>query len=211
MISLLLLLQLPSADTLGVPRAATPPTLDGRVSVAEWGAPSLTIARPAGTATVWLRHDSAGVYLAALLPDSTFYWGDDLVLSLDVAGDRHAAPDHDDFQWYFRRVLDSSVVYRGRDGRWQPPRDDPDWRLGAEREGGGWLVRGADARAAWSVEMRWHPGFFAGQGGRLPALALRVYDDAPHGWHTWPEATGLPQPTLLERRPDRWVPVKLLP
>ena len=111
-------------------------------SAAALGEPSIRIFTGQGVATIWLlrSHDSA--FVVARISDSTYYWGDDLVISLDVSGNQGPAPGHDDFQWYFRRALDSSVIYRGRAGRWEAPRGDPDWRLGASREGGGWTVSG---------------------------------------------------------------------
>jgi len=206
---LLLLQVLAAPETLVVAPLADHPVLDGAVSASEWGTPSLEIARAQGPVRVWLRHDSAAVYLAAALPDSTYYWGDDLVISLDVDGDRSAGPDHDDFQWYLRRVLDSSLVLRGQDGHWQPPRGDPDWRLGPEREGGGWRVWNENTSSGWSIELRFDREYFSGQDGRLPGFSVRVYDDAPHGWTVWPRASDLPQPTEVERRPRRWGVVRL--
>lgn len=202
---MLLLAVLLLADTLHVPAVTRPPVFDGRADSAEYGAPSLRLLRPQGAVQLWVRHDSAFVYLAGRFPDSTFYWGDDLVISLDTKGDRSAAPDHDDFQWYFRRVLDSSLVLRGSDvGRWQPPRGDPDWRLGKEREGGGWEVRSADDGAGWTLELRLDIAFFRESGSGLPAMAVRTYDNDPHGWHAWPLAAGVRQPTEVERRPALW-------
>ncbi|MFN8653071.1 MAG: hypothetical protein U0133_14300 [Gemmatimonadales bacterium] len=206
---MLLLAALLLTDTLRVTPVTHPPRFDGRADSAEYGAPSAVIARPQGTVLLWARHDSAFVYLAARLPDSTFYWGDDLVISLDINGDASAAPDHDDFQWYFRRSLDSSVVFRGSAaGQWQAPRGDPDWRLGRDREGGGWEVRPSDDGTGWSLELRLDIAFVReARGGARPALAFRTYDNDPHGWHTWPAPAGIRQPTELERRPALWAVV----
>lgn len=195
------------ADTLRITPVAHPPRFDGRADSAEYGTPSVVITRPQGNVLVWARHDSAYVYLAARLPDSTFYWGDDLVISLDINGDASATPDHDDFQWYFRRNLDSSVVYRGSAaGQWQAPRGDPDWRLGADREGGGWEVRSADDGTGWSLELRLDIAFFREAGGH-PRVALRTYDNDPHGWRAWPMPVRIRQPAEVERRPVFWAPV----
>ena len=121
---LLLLLAL-AGDTVRVLPVDRPPTFDGRAGAAEYGVPTLEIVRPSGTARLWLRREGPLVYLAALMPDPSFYWGDDIVISLDTQGDRAAGPMHDDFQWYFRRVLDSRVVQRGEEGRWRMPRESP--------------------------------------------------------------------------------------
>jgi hypothetical protein len=43
--------------------------------------------RPGGV-TVWVVRSGDTVTIAARLADSTFYWGDDFVISLDPLGDR---------------------------------------------------------------------------------------------------------------------------
>lgn len=199
-----------SQDTLRISTISPSPTFDGAAGSAEYGAPSVVISRLQGDVRLWAVENEGQVYLALLLPDSTFYWGDDAVISLDISGDRGAAPGHDDFQWYFRRVLDSSVVYRGEQGRWQAPRFDPDWRLGAERSGGGWEVRSVSDAKGWSLEFRLDRSYFTEAKRGTPAISIRVYDDAPHGWDVWPAATGVRHPTEIERRPELWVPVILL-
>jgi hypothetical protein len=200
MLTLLLAL---ATDTLHVRPLATAPVFDGAVSEAEYGSPMFTL----GSGQGWVVRSGESVVVAVRFADSTFYWGDDVVVSLDVWGDRGGAPGHDDFQWYLRRVLDSSVVYRGGQGKWRYPRDDPDWRLGAEREGGGWEVRSVSDAKGWSLELRLAIAYFReAKSGTTPALALRTYNDAPHGWHVWPPRA-LRQPTELERRPELWIPV----
>ncbi len=202
LLALLLLTQSPdTVRILGMDRA---PVFDGRVSAEEYGAPTLTIDRPGGTVRVWLRSAGGSVYLAADMPDSTYYWGDDLVLGLDTGGNGGDGPGHDDFQWYFRRALDSSLIRRGEMGKWRMPRDDPDWRLGAEREGGGWEVRSVSETAGWSIEVRFDPYYFAQAAPGSPRLAVRVYDNDPHGWHPWPHPPGIRQPTEVEDRPGLW-------
>ncbi len=206
---LLLALLAPSPDTLRIAPSPAPLVFDGAVSVGEYGTPIATISRPQGDVRIWAVESQGEVYLAVLLPDTSFYWGDDVVISLDVWGDRGAAPGHDDFQWYFRRVLDSSVVYRGEQGKWLAPRHDPDWRLGAERAGGGWEVRSVSDAQGWSLEFRLDRAYFREAKQGTPAIAFRVYDDAPHGWHSWPAPAGVRHPTGVEARPELWVPVVL--
>jgi hypothetical protein len=193
-----------AVDTLRLLPVHEPVRFDGVPSVEEFGAPSLEIARAGGMTRVWLRRDSSFVYLAATMPDPTFYWGDDLVISLDVHGDRDPAPGHFDFQWYFRRVLDSSVVYRGEGGHWRAPQDDPDWRLGSAREGGGWEVRSVDTPDGWSIEVRFDPAYFVPPAGRSTGLAVRLYNDDPQEWVAWPSSASVRQPTEVERRPALW-------
>ncbi len=195
-------------DTLRIRPLTTAPTFDGRVSEAEYGAPMFELGSGAG----WVATYRDTVIIAVRFADSTFYWGDDLVVSLDVWGDRGAAPGHDDFQWYLRRTLDSSVVFRGEQGKWRAPRDDPDWRLGKDREGGGWEVRSVSDSAGWSLELRLDAAFFReARAGTTPALAFRTYNDSPSGWSTWPRRDRLRHPTAVERRPELWEPVTFTP
>ena len=163
--SILLLLALQAAPDSVIPvRDVRAPPLDTEAGIAALGEPSLRIPTGQGAASLWLLRTRDSVFIVARIPDSTYYWGDDLVISLDVSGDRGKVPGHDDFQWYFRRALDSSVVYRGRAGKWEAPRADPDWRLGAERDGGGWTVSGQSDRGRMGADPAdWtRPGSTAG-------------------------------------------------
>jgi hypothetical protein len=171
---------------------------------ASLGKPSLRVPTGQGAASIWLLRTRDSAYVVARIADSTYYWGDDLVISLDVSGDRGPAPGHDDFQWYFRRALDSSVVYRGRGGRWEAPRGDPDWRLGPSREGGGWTVDGGSDRAGWWLLLRLDAAWLRSETGRPPGIAFRVYDDSPGGWFAWPVPSEGRQPASIERVPDLW-------
>ncbi len=203
----LLPLALQATDTLRITPAGPAVNFDGGASAAEYGDPTLTFDTRQGTVGIWIRRDSGAVIFAAAIPDSTRYWGDDLVISLDTGGDRAGSPQHDDCQWYFRRVLDSSVVLKGEAGHWRLPRDDPDWRLGPEREGGGWTVRAAETGAGWSLELRLDPAYFTQAGSRTPGIAFRVFDNDPQGWFPYPSPPGIRQPTDVERRPALWLPV----
>lgn len=204
-ILVLLALQATHRDTLSIRPLDRMPVLGDSTGL---GAPTVRLRTGQGTASLWLVRTRDTVSLLAAIPDSSFYWGDDLVISLDVAGNGGAAPQHDDFQWYFRRVLDSTVVFRGRQGRWEPPRSDPDWRLGSERAGGGWTVSSRGNPAGWWLRLQLDAAWFRGESGQLPAIAFRIYDDAPGGWHVWPAPAPGMQPSGVERVPARWVPVR---
>jgi hypothetical protein len=198
-------LALQGPDTVAVRAVDRMPATDCLGDSAMWGTPQIRLRTGQGTASVWLLRVADSVYLVAAIPDSTFYWGDDLVLSLDTEGDRAEAPQHDDFQWYFRRILDSSVVYRGRAGNWDPPQGDPDWRLRRERHGAGWDVRALERTGGggWTVVLRLDAGWLELAPGR-PGLAVRIYDDDPGGWHSWPAPTEGLHPARVERRPALW-------
>jgi hypothetical protein len=200
---LALVIQAAPRDTVPVRLVESVPA-DAGSSAAALGEPSLRISTGQGAASIWLVRTRDSAFVVAWIPDSTYYWGDDLVISLDVSGDRGAMPGHDDFQWYFRRSLDSSVVYRGRAARWEAPRGDPDWRLGASREGGGWTVDGRSGAAGWSLVLRLDAAWFEGEGSRRPGIAFRIYDDSPSGWFAWPAPETGRQPVSVERLPDAW-------
>ena len=204
MIALLLLVAQAAADTLQVRRVDSIPDAADSTRI---GPPAVVMRTGQGLASIWLLQFRDTVQIFAAIPDTTYYWGDDLVISFDLGSTRGDAPDHDDFQWYFRRMPDSSVIYRGRNGKWEAPRADPDWRLGSERSGAGWSVATGSSSAGWWVRLRLDPGWLAGADGKRPAIAFRIYDDAPAGWFAWPEPRVGAQATGLERTPSAWVPL----
>jgi hypothetical protein len=197
-------------DTLRVRTLPHPPRAEAPVDSAALGVPTIRIRTGQGWVKVWVLQSIDTVFIAAAIPDTTPYWGDNFVVSLDTRGDGADTVQHDDFQLYFRRLLDSSVVFRARSGRWEPPRGDPDWRLGADRSGGGWEVGGANDALGWTLLLRLDPAWFAGEAGRLARMAFRVYDDSPGGWFSWPlPPTGAPA-TAVEDSPTLWSPVQTL-
>jgi hypothetical protein len=204
---LLSALQLGPADTLVIRATDRAPILGTR-DTASYGPPQIRISTRQGTALVWLLRWTDTVYVIASIPDTTPYWGDDFVMSVDTQGDAAPSPQHDDFQLDFRRMLDSSVVYRGRSGHWQAPQDDPYWRIGAARGGGGWEVSAIDGPGGWRLLLRLDPAWFAGTDGRLPRMALRIYDNSPSGWFVWPPAHALQPATSIEMIPALWPAIR---
>lgn len=207
MLGILLVLQL-SADTLQIARIAVPPSPAQIPDTLVYGSPQVRLRTAQGSSLIWFLQSADTFFIAAAIADSTSYWGDAFALSIDLNGDGGSSPGHDDFHWEFRRVLDSSVVYRGRNGRWEPPKGDPDWRLGGDRSGGGWQVSSPNSPGGWSVLLRFDPVWLAGAEGRLPRLAVRTYDNDPHGWFAWPLAKGTPQAASVEQTPNLWAPVR---
>jgi hypothetical protein len=141
-----------SAPSLTVRTAAKAPVVDGRIAPNEYAAPSVRIALAAGEATVRLTRHGGYVYIAATLPDTSMYWGDDFVVNLDANGSGGAAPDIGDRQWYLRRVLDSSVVFvvdAAARGRWLPPGVTPSLPRATSRSGT-WRRRHRRASGTWS-------------------------------------------------------------
>ena len=209
---LLLLQSLPSAsppsDTLRLRAIARPPAADGRIDSAAWGPPQLRIATAQGQASVWLLRAVDTAFVAVAVRDRSPSWADGVAVCFDIEGDRATAPAHDDFQGSLQRVLDSSVVYRGRAGRWEAPRGDPDWRLDAARAGGGWEVSGADDGTVWSFVLRLDPAWLDGEQGRRPGIGFLIHDDDPNRWYSWPAVTTPAGPKLLDRTPALWVPLE---
>ncbi|HZN98951.1 MAG TPA: hypothetical protein VFB61_14545, partial [Gemmatimonadales bacterium] len=74
---LLLALQLALPDTLWVRPIDRPLSLAPIIDSVSLGSPQVRIRTGQGTALVWLLRARDTVFLAASIPDSTFYWGDD--------------------------------------------------------------------------------------------------------------------------------------
>lgn len=202
MLAAVLALQAATVDAQALPirDLTVAPARGAPLDTTGWGPPPVTIRTRQGQASIWLLRAEDTVFVAARIADRTASWADALSVCLDVAGDRAAAPADDDFQFTLRRVLDSSVVLRGRAGRWQPPLDDPDWRVGPAHGGGGWEAATAGDASGWSVVLRLDPAWFVGQDGRRPGIAFIIHDDDPNGWFGWPSSA-------LERSPWTWMPV----
>jgi hypothetical protein len=203
----LLALQI-AVDTLRVARVPASPAPAEVPDPLSYGSPQVRLRTAQGNSSIWFFESADTFFIAAAISDSTRHWGDAFALSIDIDGDGGASPGHDDFHWEFRRALDSSVVFRGRHGHWEPPKGDPDWRLGPDRSGGGWEVSGRDGAAGWSVLLRLDPVWLAGAKGRLPRLSVRIYDNDPSGWYAWPMPRSTPQAASVEQIPDLWAPVR---
>ena len=137
-------------DTVSVRRVERLPALRALDSTA-LGHPVLRLELAAGTAALWLLRSADTVFVLGHVPDSTRAWNDEVVVSLHLGGEPATTPQHEDFQWELHRTLDSSVVFRGRGNRWEPPRSDPAWRLGPEHSGGGWAVASREVAGGWWV------------------------------------------------------------
>ena len=188
------------ADTLDVARLPLAPTIDGRVNEREYGLPALHVVTGAGEVRVWVARHGDFIYLAATIPDSTFYWGDDFVASLNPNGAGGTGPGDGDRQWYLRRVLDSSVVAIAENGRWYSPGHEPPM-LGSTRHHPDWDVASTSSRSGWTVELRIREAVVK-SGPGAPRLAVRTYNDRPRGWWSWPEATAAVSAQRVERTPD---------
>lgn len=196
-----------AVDTLPVTRLANVPVLDGRVEVEEYGPAALELVTAAGKVRVWIGQRDDFLYIAAALPDSTFYWGDDFVVSIDPAGHGGSSPTAGSRQWYLRRVLDSSVVSIAEAGRWSSPGHEPS-ALGSTRHHADWDVASTSSSMGWMVELRIRVAV-VNVGAGAPRVAFRTYNDRPTGWWTWPVPPAGVPPQRLERTPDLWIPIRL--
>lgn len=196
-----------SADTLRVSHLVDAPALDGHVSEREHGRAALELETAAGRVRVWVGQHDDFVYIAADLPDSTFYWGDDFVVSLDPTGRGGANPTPGSRQWYLRRVLDSSRVAAADAGRWSSPGREP-LALGPTRHHTDWDVASSSSPTGWMVELRIRVVLLT-VGPAAPRLAFRTYNDQPAGWWSWPGPPADVPPQRVEHTPDLWIPVRL--
>jgi hypothetical protein len=203
LLTVLSMLQGASHDTLQIRTVGQPPPPGQIVDSARYGPPQIRLNSTQGPALVWLLRAADTFFVAATIQDTTPAWNDDFVVSMNVRGAGGATPGHDDFQWYFRRALDSTVIYRGRGGRWEAPRGDPDWRLGKERSGGAWQVSARDDSTSWSLVLRLDPAWLEESGKGAARLAIRISDNSPRGSFAWPRPPGV-SATSVEQTPALW-------
>jgi hypothetical protein len=196
-----------SVDTLFIREAGSAPALDGRPAEHEYGSADIALQGNDGEARIWLRRYGNSVFVAAVLPDTSFYWGDDFVFVIDVDGSGGERPGIGDRAWYIRRMTDSSIMLRATgDGRWEPPEGARP--IGAARAGSDWELATTTSPGAWIVELRLDASLFAGAGGRAARVAIRTFNDKPAPtWVTWPTPPNEVPPQRLERLPRAWIPV----
>jgi hypothetical protein len=196
-------------DTVDAHVLARAPQLDGRIGTSEYGASSVRITTAQGAVNVWVGRNGGFLYIAAQLPDSSYYWGDDFVVSIDPDGSHGNAPGAGDMQWYLRRTADSSVVNvasAASPGRWAPPgRDGPS--IKAVRSTNDWSIATSSDARGWSVELRIREEFVRVPGG-TPHVLFRTFNDAPQGWWTWPAPPSGTPAQRLDHIPDYWVPLR---
>lgn len=106
--------------------------------------------RPQAMSTSGSGGMAANIYFAATIPDSTFHWGDDFVVSLDPNGSGGGSPGAGDQQWYLRRVLDSIVVALAENGRWYSQGHEPPM-LGSSRHDADWDVASTSSSSEWTI------------------------------------------------------------
>lgn len=170
----------------------------------------LQIAMPQGAATAMLQRLPSGrVQLRVELPDATPSWRDGVTVFIDPVGDTTPAPGHDDFEYAFQRVLDSSVVRQAAHGTWMAPANDPDWRLGSARGMETWTVAVTTDANRWVLVLEIDEAWLAGTQDVRARLGLLLHDDDPNRWAAWPAGPAGRPPTQIGMRPVQWSPVLL--
>jgi hypothetical protein len=69
-------------------------------------------------------------------------------------------------------------------------------------------VSGRDGAQGWNLLVRLDPVWLEGAEGKLPRLAVRIFDNDPQGWFAWPLPFGTPQASSVEKTPDLWAAVR---
>jgi hypothetical protein len=198
-----------SPESITVTTAKKAPVVDGKVFSAEYGAPKLRFPGVSGDVSVSLTRSGGYLYIAAELPDTSMYWGDDFVVSFDLNGSGGDTPDVGDQQWYLRRVLDSSVVFvvdQAAKGRWVAAGITPPL-LKEKRHDADWDVASSSTAQGWSVELRVREGIIPK--GAKPRVTFRTYNDKPRGWRSYPKAAADSLTLRVERNPGMWIPLLL--
>lgn len=182
----------------------TAPKLDGIVRIAEYGSSVGFITKPDGDVSVRFARHRGYLFIAAEIPDSSYYWGDDLVISIDPDGSGGSVPSAGDRQWYIRRTTDSSVVVvaPGVSGRWYSAQPAV---LGMNRAGDEWELASSSSQRGWIIELRIRESILDSH----PRIAFRTYDDKPQGWWTLPKPPENVPAQRVERTPDYWLPLVL--
>jgi hypothetical protein len=198
-----------TADTLLARPIRPEPAIDGVILANEYPERAALIEMEHGAASIWIARTNGYIYIAAAITDTSFYWGDDFVISLSPSGNTGGAVQAGDRQWYLRRVLDSSVVFAptaAEGGRWSSPGREPPM-LGKRRSGDDWEVASRSTGKGWTIELRIRETSVK-PGAALPRIAFRTYNDVPRGWWSFPApAPGAPA-QRVERTPSLWIPLR---
>ena len=179
---------------VAVPGLAQSPVVDGDLVEVQASPPTLSIHKDSAVVRVWIGRAGDSLYVAADLPDTSYYWGDDFVVSFDPDGSGGNATGAGDRQWYLRRDLDSSFVATAALGRWSSPPS-----IGKIHQGKDWAVASRSTHVGWRVELAFHAP------GSRSSIAFRTYYSAPQGWWSSPAPPESTRATFVERSPKLWI------
>ncbi|MFB3891809.1 MAG: sugar-binding protein [Phycisphaerae bacterium] len=169
-------------------------TFDGHVSKLEYAdATHSTFPNGHGTVDVFTKCQDGFLYFAFQIPDLSPFEGDDIVIMLDTANARKAAPDEADIRAYVRRKMENSRAQQGDGKKWADTYGD-------------WEYRSALYPNGWEVEARIPlKSLKIATAAAKPAvmgLAFRIWDNKPQGNSNWPVGSN-------ENKPDTWGTLQL--
>ncbi|UCE37216.1 MAG: right-handed parallel beta-helix repeat-containing protein [Thermoplasmata archaeon] len=179
--------------TIDVRFGATP-TIDGVISPGEWDdANSIRFYNAQGEINVYLKHDDDTLYFMSHIIDSTYYWGDDIVIGIDTEHNGELHPQPDDYQFYIRRDVSTSEINRGSGSGWESVPVD-------EWAGEVWNETSSDA-STWTAELSISYSFLnIIDCDQVMGIEFRSYDDNPEGLFNWPDGSD-------ESWPDSWADI----
>jgi hypothetical protein len=197
-------------ETLRVATVARAPRLDGIPTEDEYGTPTLELPGPYGPVRAWFVQAGDSLYVAAVVPDTAFYWGDDFSVLVDADGSGGDAPALGDRSFVLRRTADSTVVLEAPgNGRWEPAGGTPS--LGSRRAGKGWRFAVHDAKDWWSTELVLDARPFRTVGRTYPRIAFRTASFPPLTTLAWPKPPEGVRPSAIGHRPSNWGVLVLAP
>jgi len=172
-------------------RSGTTPSIDGIISPGEWDdANSIMFFNDQGEINMYFKHNDTTLYFMSHIVDSTYYWGDDIVIDIDTEHNGELHPQPDDYQFYIRRDVNTSEINRGSGSGWEPVPE-------GEWAGLVWNETSSDA-TTWTAELSISYTFLnLTAGDQIMGIQFRSYDDNPQGWYNWPEDSD-------ETWPDSW-------
>ncbi|UCF07628.1 MAG: MBL fold metallo-hydrolase [Thermoplasmata archaeon] len=167
------------------------PIIDGAISPGEWdGADFIRFYNDQGEINVYYKHDGSALYFMSQIVDSTYYFGDDIVIGIDTEHNGGTDPQVDDFQFYILRDVSSSQINRGTGTGWNSVPDE-EWAGEVNN------ATSSDA-SGWIMEISISYAFLNITAARdVMGIEFRSYDDDPQGWFNWPSDGS-------EMSPDSW-------
>ncbi|UCE74707.1 MAG: right-handed parallel beta-helix repeat-containing protein [Methanomassiliicoccales archaeon] len=167
------------------------PIVDGTISSGEWDdANFIMFFNDQGEINVSFKHNDTTLYFMSHIVDSTYYWGDDIVIGIDTEHNGELHPQPDDYQFYIRRDVSTSEINRGSGSGWEPV---------PEEEWAGHVFNETSSDAeTWTAELSISFEFLnITDGDEIMGIEFRSYDDNPMGWFNWPKDAD-------ETWPDSW-------
>jgi parallel beta-helix repeat protein len=181
-------------------KSGTTPSIDGVISPGEWDdADSFMFFNDQGEIRIYFKHDDSSLYFMSDIVDSTYYWGDDIVIGIDTEHNGGTSPQSDDYQFYIMREVTNSEIRRGTGSGWESV---------PVNEWAGHVINETSSNATtWIAEISISYAFLnIVDGEQIMGIELRSYDNDPQDWYNWP-ADGLeddPMTWANMQSSDKW-------